>query len=134
MPQQARSADAALEEPMAVDGGASGLQNSRHHPNAGTSALNAQAPPKSDDKTTAEDKITAFEKTIASLIEEGRRGGIPEEAVALVEQIRRDTADHCRGILKVTAIQQCRSSTPRQKTNKSYAKLCRDVKDIKNTL
>ena len=40
---------------------------------------------KSNNKTIVEDKITIFKKTIASLIKEGRRGEILEEAIALVE-------------------------------------------------
>ena len=54
-----------------------------------------QALSKSNDKTIVEDKITVFKKTIASLIKEGRRGGILKEAIALVEQIRYDIVDHC---------------------------------------
>lgn len=126
---------------MAVDGGAAGLQNSRHHPNAGTSATNAQTPLESNKEKTGEDIRTEWEKTKASLIGKGWKGGerwreeVSERFEEIDAAMTRLLSDLEAYTLKVTATREPRESGGREKeSSESYAKLCRDVEEIKATL
>ena len=66
MPPRNRDENAAPGEPMAVDGGRAGLEQSIHHQNHGTSAFNGRSSPETVTKPT-DIRSKAFEK-ISSLV------------------------------------------------------------------
>ena len=82
----AERASAATEEPMVVDGGSAGLQQSRYHPNAGINALNAPATKERSKKGGTNDK-QGLEKGLKRRIRSLAAAENKEEVDDLLERL-----------------------------------------------